>query len=83
VEIVDNQRVSSTGDRGVGHEPRHRGWTVLFGSWRGLLFITVLAAALAALAVSQNWIAFATLLPVLYVLPCAVLMYMCMKDTKQ
>jgi hypothetical protein len=54
----------------------------LFGSWRGLLTLSLLAVALAAVAVSQNWIAFATLLPLIYVLPCAAMMYMCMKHTK-
>jgi len=34
---------------------------------------------LAALAVGANWIAFATLVPLLYVLPCAAMMFMCMK----
>jgi hypothetical protein len=55
----------------------------LFGRWRGLLALSVLAVALAALAVSRNWIAFATLLPLIYVLPCAAMIYICMRPREQ
>lgn len=74
VDQTSSRRDDDPLHRGPGHGRRYS-----FGGWRGLLSATVLAAALAALAVSQNWIAFATLLPLLYVLPCAAMMYMCMK----
>ncbi|MBN9563495.1 MAG: DUF2933 domain-containing protein [Alphaproteobacteria bacterium] len=46
---------------------------------RGLIIAGLFIVAAAAFAVSQNWIAFATLLPLLFVLPCAAMMVMCMK----
>ena len=77
VDQMSSPRDDGSLPRGPGHGRRF-----LFGGWRGLLSVTVLAAALAALAVSRNWIAFATLLPLLYVLPCAAMMFMCMKGKK-
>ena len=48
---------------------------------RRTLFIGggVIALAL-ALALSQHWLSLAALAPLLYVLPCALLMLMCMKS---
>jgi hypothetical protein len=37
------------------------------------------AAAAIALALSQHWLAIADLVPLLVVLPCAVMMFTCMK----
>lgn len=53
------------------------------GTWlqrhRTLILGTGFAAAATALALSQHWIALVTLVPLLYVLPCMLMMFMCMK----
>lgn len=46
---------------------------------RGLLIGTAFAAAATALALGQHWIALVSLLPLLYILPCMLMMFMCMK----
>jgi len=46
---------------------------------RGLVIAMGVAAATAALAVGQHWLAIGDLLPLLFVLPCAVMMFKCMK----
>lgn len=70
---------SSSAGNGSSHRQSNQGE----GSWiqrhRGLIIGTAFAAAATALALSQHWIAAAALLPLLYVLPCAVMMFMCMK----
>jgi len=38
-----------------------------------------MVAAAAALALGQRWVAVADLVPLLYVLPCAAMMFVCMK----
>lgn len=52
------------------------GW---LGGQRGLVIAAVVAAAAIALAVGQHWLTAADLVPLLFVLPCAVMMFMCMK----
>ena len=61
------------------HGPRH---------WLGrhaalILGAAVLLAVAAALALQQEWVAAASLLPLLYVLPCAAMMFMCMRGLHQ
>src|SRR6476660_1710707 len=46
---------------------------------RGLVVGVAAAAAAIALALSQHWFAIADLVPLLVVLPCAVMMFHCMK----
>ena len=46
---------------------------------RGLVIAAAMVAAGTALALGQHWLALADLLPLLYVLPCAVMMAACMK----
>lgn len=46
---------------------------------RGLLVGVAAAAAAIALALGQHWLAIADLVPLLVVLPCAVMMFHCMK----
>ena len=49
-------------------------------SGRGRLVVAVAAAAAAiALALSQHWLAIADLVPLLAVLPCALMMFHCVK----
>ncbi len=53
------------------------------GSWlgrrRGLVFGGGAIAAGAAVALSQHWLTVASLGPLLFLLPCVVMMFMCMK----
>ncbi len=53
------------------------------GSWlsrrRGLVFGGGAIVAGVALALSQHWLTVADLAPLLFLLPCAVMMFMCMK----
>ena len=46
---------------------------------RGLVVGVAAATAAIALALSQDWLAVADLVPLLVVLPCAVMMFTCMK----
>ena len=52
------------------------GW---LNGWRGPVVWVAAATAAVALALSQHWVAVADLLPLLVVLPCAVMMLSCMK----
>jgi hypothetical protein len=53
-----------------------RGW---LGGRGGLVIAGIVAAAATALALGQHWLAAADLVPLLFVLPCAVMMFMCVK----
>jgi hypothetical protein len=60
--------------------PAAPGW---LSGWRGpVVAMTAIAAAL-ALAVGQHWLATADLVPLLFVLPCAVTMLKCMKGANR
>jgi len=50
---------------------------------RGLVVGVAVAAVAVALALSQHWLAIANLVPLLVVLPCAVMMFTCMKGTNR
>ena len=50
---------------------------------RGLVVGAAIAAATTALALGQHWLAVADLVPLLFVLPCAVMMFHCMKGMKR
>jgi hypothetical protein len=52
-------------------------------SRRGLVIVGASAAAGIALALSQQWLSARDLLPLLYLLPCAVMMAMCAKGMSQ
>jgi hypothetical protein len=49
-------------------------------SRRGLVIVGASAAAGIALALSQQWLSARDLLPLLYLLPCAVMMAMCARN---
>jgi uncharacterized membrane protein YfcA len=53
------------------------------GGWlsqrRGLILGGGAVVAAVALALGQHWLTIAALAPLLYLLPCALMMYMCMK----
>jgi hypothetical protein len=59
----------------ISHQPA-RSW---LAGRRGLVIAGLLIVSLVALAVSQSWLAAATLLPLLFILPCAAMLLMCMK----
>ena len=46
---------------------------------RGLVIAAALTAGVVVLAVWQRWLTLAELTPLLFTLPCAVMMFMCMK----
>jgi hypothetical protein len=46
---------------------------------RGIVVLTAGTAAVAMLAVGGHWIAAADLVPLLFLLPCAAMMFMCMR----
>ena len=52
------------------------GW---LGNWRGLLFGGGAIVAALALALNQHWLTIAALPPLLFLLPCALMMLHCMK----
>jgi hypothetical protein len=63
-----------------GSDRPARSWLT---GWRPLAIAGLLIALIVALAVGQGWIAAATLLPLLYTLPCAAMMLVCMKGMNQ
>jgi hypothetical protein len=66
----------------VGNAPSHgigQGSLDWLGRRRGFVIAVAVAAAATALALGQHWLAVADLLPLLFTLPCAVMMFMCMK----
>ena len=50
---------------------------------RGLFIAALIAAAATLLALGQHWLAAADLVPLLFLLPCAVMMFMCAKGNQQ
>jgi hypothetical protein len=59
-----------------------RGGTHWLGRWRGLAVAGAIAAAVVGLALSQHWLAAADLVLVLFILPCAAMMFMCMRGDR-
>jgi hypothetical protein len=57
-----------------------RGW---LDRRRGLILGGGALVVLLALALSQHWLTLAGLLPLLFVLPCAVMMFMCMNHAQR
>ena len=49
------------------------------GGRRGMALIAVAVIALLALALNQHWLLAAQLVPLLFLLPCMAMMFMCMK----
>lgn len=78
MEKPDNLTTTKMSGSSSCHAPGHSQHSWL-GRHRGAVITVIVAAAATALALSQHWLAAATLLPLLYVLPCAVMMFMCMK----
>ena len=47
--------------------------------WYGLTITGAVTAGVVALALGQRWLAIADLAPLLFILPCAAMMFLCMK----
>lgn len=60
--------------RGAAHGSRT--W---LGGWRGWAIAGVVITAGISLALSQHWLAIANLVPLVFVLPCMAMMFICMK----
>jgi hypothetical protein len=60
-----------------------RGRATWFARNRVWLIAGLATAAGAGFALSQDWIAVANLVPLLFTLPCAAMMFMCMKGMRQ
>jgi hypothetical protein len=60
--------------------PAAHGW---LSGRRGLVIAIAVTAAAVAVAAGQHWLAIADLVPLLFVLPCAVMMLKCMKGTNR
>jgi|SRR5712671_2671032 len=67
----------STGSSCHVAEQGSSGW---LGGHRGFVVVAAATTAAGALALSQHWLAAADLRPLLYILPCAAMMFMCMKS---
>ena len=71
---VNTPAAGSASGHGAGQGLR--AWLVR----RRVVVLAVAVAAVAtALALGQHWLALADLVPLLFVLPCAAMMFMCMK----
>jgi hypothetical protein len=62
------------------HRQNLRKW---FMSWRGFAIAGAAAAAAIVLALSEQWLSARDLLPLFYLLPCAVMLAMCAKGMSQ
>lgn len=65
----------SSSDHRAGRDSASR-----LGGWRGFILALTTAAAAAALALGQHWLVVTDLVPLLIVVPCAVMMFTCMKS---
>ena len=65
---------------GYGVVPDSPGW---LSGRRSLVAAVAIAAATTALALGQHWLAVADLVPLLFVVPCAAMMFHCMKGLKR
>lgn len=59
-----------------GPGPLSRGWVAKRRSW---IVLGALAVAGTGVALGEGWVTVAALAPILYILPCAVMMLFCMK----
>ena len=78
METTYGRRTGPANDSSSFHHagPGSLGW---LGRRHGLIIAGAVTAAVAALALSQHWLAAANLVQLLFVLPCAVMMFMCLK----
>jgi hypothetical protein len=78
METTSSQAITpaagSSSCHGPGRGPRD--WV---GRRRGVVIAVAVAAGATALALGQHWLAVANLLPLLFILPCSVMMFMCMR----
>jgi hypothetical protein len=79
MEATNHLITTPAAAKGSSCHGTHQGSGSWFSRRRGLVFGGGAIVALTALALSQHWLAVAQLLPLLYLLPCAAMMFMCMK----
>jgi hypothetical protein len=72
METTSSQAITPAA--GPGRGPRDR-----LGLRRGVVIAVAVTAAATALALGQHWFLVANLPPLLFILPCFVMMLMCMK----
>ncbi len=65
-----------TAERAIAPQQGSQSWS---GGRLGLIIVAVVAAATIAVALGQQWLSAAALVPLLFILPCAAMMFMCMK----
>jgi len=78
MEIANGPAAAPAGSGSSCHAAKQGSPPGRFGR-RGVVIATALAAGGAVLAVWQHWLTLAELTPLLFTLPCAVMMFMCMK----
>jgi len=78
METTNGRAIISAADSSSSHRAG-RGTPGWLGLPRGLVIAVALIAVVGALALGQHWLAVAGLVPLLFVLPCALMMFMCMK----
>jgi hypothetical protein len=71
-----NDRAVARADDSFSRYVVDSGW---LRRWYGLVIAGAVTAGVVALALSQHWLAVADLAPLLFILPCAVMMFICMK----
>jgi hypothetical protein len=74
-----NDRAVARADDSFSRYVVDSGWPRWLRRWYGLVIAGAVTAGVVALALSQHWLAVADLAPLLFILPCAVMMFICMK----
>jgi hypothetical protein len=74
-----NGQVITQADDNSSRHVASQGWPHWLARRRGVVIAAAAAASVAALALWQHWLAAAALVPLLFALPCAAMMFMCMK----
>jgi hypothetical protein len=74
-----NDRAVARADDSFSRYVVDSGWPRWLRRWYGLVIAGAVTVGVVALALSQHWLAVADLAPLLFILPCAVMMFICMK----
>jgi hypothetical protein len=72
-------QAATTGTETPSDPIARQGSPRLGGRRRGLVVVAAVAAGAALLALWQHWLTITDLVPLLFVLPCAAMMFMCLK----
>jgi hypothetical protein len=74
-----NGQVTTPANHSSSDHCAGRGSSSWLGRRRGLVIAGAVTLAAGAFALSEHWLAVVDLVPLLFVLPCAVMMFKCMK----